>query len=610
MPARSKKLAKPSKKKIQPEALCQYMPPSVHREVLKFLNDALRPDDLMFGPPLAIHSHPDDPHPEHHPPGEDQHEPFIEPEMAQAIMHVKESRFPLGFRHWEELRLIDRFRPEVLDHLVRHFSRSLRGQWQDFPQDIPRRGDGTRDGVVHAALLKTGKVLFITADETTLLWDPEDATPATWEDPVNQPHTMPGGYSQLCGHHVQLSDADGTLLSVGGGGYSPSSAARAAYLFDPTTRTWRRSANDMVNHKWYPTAVSLGGQKILVASGQAGSGDMEVFDEATETFSPITGDTHSFPNLYPGLHILPNNLIFYTRTGWGGPGAGPGGTSYSDDTVNPTQLGGKRPAYFTFDPGYTGGTWQRIKSSPINRTKGMSVVLTSPTPPHVRILVLGGADAATNDTYEIIDASVMTPTASFDPWQPVPDGQHRSLCSGVLLPDGRLFVCGGLTTTHSPCTLFDPQTNTWRPMASLPSIRNYHSVALLLPSGQVMMAGWHNKKIEIYSPPYLFRGPRPEITRAPGLVHHGAPFSIESPQAATVARVVFVRPMAVTHQTDSEQRVIELLPVIYDPAHPTTLKLTAPDGGHPHPMAPRGHYMMFAIDIHGVPSVAEWVYLH
>ncbi|MHC4952531.1 MAG: galactose oxidase-like domain-containing protein [Planctomycetota bacterium] len=463
---------------------------------------------------------------------------------------------------------------------------------------------------MHAALLKSGQVLFITADETTLLWDPEDPTPSTWEDPVNQPHTMPNGYSQLCGHHVQLSDSNGSLLSVGGGGYGPNALAKAGYIFDPVAKQWRRSANDMVNHKWYPTAVSLGGKKVLVASGRNTTDDMEIFDENSETFSPIAGDDRTFPNIYPGLHILPNNAIFYSRTGFGTAGAGPGGTSYDDDTVNPMQLEGKRPAYFTFNPGYTGGTWQKITTSPINRTKGMSVVLNSPTPPYVRVLVVGGADAASNDTYEIFDASTLTPAASFDPWQPVPDGENRSLCSLVLLPDGNVFVCGGISSTNSPCTMFDPQTNTWSAKANLPSARQYHSVAILLPSGKVMMAGWYNTKIEIYSPPYLFKGARPQITTAPSLVHHGAAFSIESPQAATIAKVVFVRPMAVTHQTDSEQRVIDVLPLIYDPMTPTTINLTAPDGGHPHPMAPRGHYMMFAIDINGIPSVAEWIYLH
>jgi hypothetical protein len=587
------------------------MDAAVHRLVLKFLNEAVRPDDLRFGKPTSVHVHPNDPHPEHHAKDEDhkRHE-IIKAAAAKEIMEFRETRYPLGFRHWRELLELKNFRFEILDRLVSLFSSSVMGQWNEFPQDIPQRGPGGISGVVHAALLKSGQVLFITADETTLLWDPEDPTPSTWEDPVNQPHTMPNGYSQLCGHHVQLSDSNGSLLSVGGGGYGPNALAKAGYIFDPVAKQWRRSANDMVNHKWYPTAVSLGGKKVLVASGRNTTDDMEIFDENSETFSPIAGDDRTFPNIYPGLHILPNNAIFYSRTGFGTAGAGPGGTSYDDDTVNPMQLEGKRPAYFTFNPGYTGGTWQKITTSPINRTKGMSVVLNSPTPPYVRVLVVGGADAASNDTYEIFDASTLTPAASFDPWQPVPDGENRSLCSLVLLPDGNVFVCGGISSTNSPCTMFDPQTNTWSAKANLPSARQYHSVAILLPSGKVMMAGWYNTKIEIYSPPYLFKGARPQITTAPSLVHHGAAFSIESPQAATIAKVVFVRPMAVTHQTDSEQRVIDVLPLIYDPMTPTTINLTAPDGGHPHPMAPRGHYMMFAIDINGIPSVAEWIYLH
>jgi hypothetical protein len=171
-----------------------------------------------------------------------------------------------------------------------------------------------------------------------------------------------------------------------------------------------------------------------------------------------------------------------------------------------------------------------------------------------------------------------------------------------------MFVCGGISTTNSPCTEFDVQTNTWSVRANLSSVRQYHSAAILLPSGKVMMAGWNNAKIEIYSPPYLFNGTQPTITVAPTIVHHGANFTIDTPDAADIGKVVFVRPMAVTHQTDSEQRVIELLPLVH--ISPTQIGLTAPDGGHPHAMAPRGHYMMFAINNAGIPSVAEWVYLH
>ena len=270
-----------------------------------------------------------------------------------------------------------------------------------------------------------------------------------------------------------------------------------------------------------------------------------------------------------------------------------------------------RPAYFEFDPDDDlSGTWQRIQTGAVNRSKGMSVLLLSPTAPFVRIFVMGGTDNSTNNTFEILDASILSPTSSFGPATPFPDGENRSLPNGVLLPDGSLFVAGGIQRINSPCAMFNPSSNTWAPMAALPSIRDYHSVALLLPSGKVTMAGWNNEKIEIFSPPYLFRGARPRIDSAPDVVHHGAEFTIESPDAESIVKVVFVRPMAVTHQTDSEQKVIQLLPFIHDHANPERITLTAPNGAHPHPVAQRGHYMMFAINNNGVPSNAKWVYLH
>ena len=95
-----------------------------------------------------------------------------------------------------------------------------------------------------------------------------------------------------------------------------------------------------------------------------------------------------------------------------------------------------------------------------------------------------------------------------------------------------------------------------------------------------MVAGWNNTSIELFDPPSLSRGPRPTISSALSLVHHGQRFTIESPDASAIVKVVLVRPMAVTHQTDTEQRVIEM-PYVHDHANPTRLGLTAPHGGHP-----------------------------
>ena len=65
--------------------------------------------------------------------------------------------------------------------------------------------------------------------------------------------------------------------------------------------------------------------------------------------------------------------------------------------------------------------------------------------------------------------------------------------------------------------LWDPATEIWTPLASSTGIpRVYHSTALLLPDGRVFSTGGnHHPEVELYSPPYLFKGARPTIATAP-----------------------------------------------------------------------------------------------
>jgi len=48
------------------------------------------------------------------------------------------------------------------------------------------------------------------------------------------------------------------------------------------------------------------------------------------------------------------------------------------------------------------------------------------------------------------------------------------------------------------------------------------------------------------------------IASAPSSLQRGQRFELGSPDAATITSVVLARPMAVTHQTDTEQKILEL----------------------------------------------------
>ena len=134
-------------------------------------------------------------------------------------------------------------------------------------------------------------------------------------------------------------------------------------------------------------------------------------------------------------------------------------------------------------------------------------------------------------------------TAVLDMSQPSPAWRStapmhypRSYHNLTLLPDGTCSRAAArpldgidLTKAVLPAEIWNPDTETWTDVASLTDGREYHSTALLLPDGRVLMAGGGQLpgratniyNGEIYSPPYLFKGARPTISAAPSLVQYG-----------------------------------------------------------------------------------------
>ena len=203
---------------------------------------------------------------------------------------------------------------------------------------------------------------------------------------------------------------------------------------------------------------------------------------------------------------------------------------------------------------------------------------------------------------------------------------RRMHVNAVLLPDRTVLATGGSGKREDPalatldCEIFDPNMRNWSLAAEAMIPRMYHSIALLLPDGRVVAAGSNPDKgsqanwvpadrleelrLEIYSPPYLFRGKRPAITNAPAQVTLGEAFTVLTPDARSIQWISLIRPGLTTHSFNCEQRLAD---VPFQVGQETnSLSATMPKDPH---IVPPGWYMLFLTNRQGIPSVASWVHI-
>lgn len=174
------------------------------------------------------------------------------------------------------------------------------------------------------------------------------------------------------------------------------------------------------------------------------------------------------------------------------------------------------------------------------------------------LIVGGGGDPGPEPptaTAEVIDLNDLTPE-----WRSVASMAFaRRHLNATLLPDGNVLVTGGTSSpsfnasedTVLEAELWDPETEEWTTLASMQRGRVYHSAALLLPDGRVIVGGGgrppsgdqsiQNPDFEIFSPPYLSKGPRPEITSSPTTVGYGESFMMVTPDSDDIEIVSLVR---------------------------------------------------------------------
>jgi hypothetical protein len=452
---------------------------------------------------------------------------------------------------------------------------------------------------VHAALLRTGKVLIVSGsgnDPSNTHW-----TAALWSPQSGTILVQTVTFDMFCNGMVILPDGRPFVLG-GTEAYDPFFGLPNTATYDPATGVFTNQQS-MAHGRWYPTGTVLGDGTVMVYSGAISGDDSpsQFLNGSTNTTVEIykvgSGWSQEYPGswtppLYPRLHLLPNGNVFYSA---------PGPASALFDTPSHT---------WTVDVATTkfGG----------NRGYGTSVLLPL-TPDNnydPRVMILGGGNPATNTT-EIIDLGAATPA-----WQySAPMSQARIEMNAVILPTGRILALGGSVTDEQVASaslqadLFDPVQQTFSPAGTESFARLYHSVAMLLPDATVWVAGSNPSRgtyephMEIYQPAYLFTtnaggqtvlASRPTITSAPSAIDYAAEFQVQTPDAANISSVVMVRNGSVTHSFGMDQRMVGLSFT----AGSGTLSVTGPPNGN---IAPPGYYMLFLVNSQGVPSMASMI---
>jgi hypothetical protein len=255
---------------------------------------------------------------------------------------------------------------------------------------------------------------------------------------------------------------------------------------------------------------------------------------------------------------------------------------------------------------------------PFNRDYGSAVMYESG-----KILYVGGGGYTGWDTPDqrsptpTETAEKVDLTATARVWTSAGSmSQPRRHHTAIVLPDGRILVTGGVSgggfndvgSGVRAAEMWDPATNDWSTLASNAVTRAYHSVSILMPDGTVLHGASGDADIpgtttpypaqrshEIFRPPYLFKGARPEITDAPASVGYGASFDVTTPAAPQVTAVRLIRLGSVTHAFDMGTMAISL-----DFSRTNgSISVTAPASSR---IAPPGYYQIFLLNRNGVPS--------
>ena len=423
----------------------------------------------------------------------------------------------------------------------------------------------------------------------------------------------------FCSAGLVLPDKAGRQLNVGGWSlgstfgvrlYWPDGSPGVAGVND-----WHENENEvsLQSGRWYPSTMIMANGSILVIGGESGSNappvpSVEILPRTpggnTTVYLDFLQQTDP-NNLYPYLAVLPGGGIFIVY--------------YNQARI----LDAKTFATTKKLPQIPGAVnnFQGGRSYPFEGTAVMFPQYAPYTDP-VTVLVCGGS---TPGASVALDNCVSTQPEVANPvWTLERMPSKRVMTSIAPLPDGTFLILNGAqqgvagfglgSNPNLNAILYDPTkpvNSRFTIMANTTIARLYHSEALLLQDGRVLVSGSDPEdgknpqeyRVETFTPPYLLQGKKqPTYTIQNKDWAYGSSNSIVVTlfQGTTATmKVSLLGAISTTHGNSMGQRT-------FFPAFScsgNTCTITAPPNAN---VCPPGWFQLWVLD-GPTPSVAQWV---
>jgi hypothetical protein len=499
---------------------------------------------------------------------------------------------------------------------------------------------------MHAGLLPNGRVVFLDKVEnyTNVKLPNGQYAYSTEYDPATNKYT-PLAYktNAFCAGGSFL--ADGRFISLGGNApldfidptvgdgfdairYLSRSSSDASL----NGQDWSEPGNKLSTKRWYPSVQTLPDGRLFVASGSLNGLDPTVPANNNPTYEILDKNGKSSGVSIP-MEILVKNQPYYMY---------PFMHQLKDGSL--FVFVSKSSELFNVDTNTTLRTFADLpgdyRTYP-NTGGSVLLPLSSANDWNPDIVICGGG--AYQDITSPTDPSCgrIQPLSTTAKWEMDSMPQGRGMVEGTLLPDGTvIFVNGGnegaqgFGLARDPtfeALIYDPakplgQRFTTGASSTIP--RLYHSIALLLLDGTLMIAGSNpveqpilkpttanpyvtEFRVEIFTPPYLSgnnanKRPTNIALSSKSLQANSQTFNIQFnvPAGAKNVKVSLYHGGFVTHSVHMSHRMLFLDTAGWKAAATQqSLTVSMPPNAN---VAPPGPYVVYVV-VDGVPGIGQFV---